>query len=191
MTIMWSAVSFTTYLLHFQLKYLQGSIFINDYYCGLSDTMAVIFGGLIFSRLGLKNTYYFAYAMGLAGGIGILYLELSQIKMISLGLTPAETLLRKAAISAKIPYCVLVAKFGIEIGFLTSYFASFTDDRVFPIEKRATAIGTCKFIARGLTALAPLVNELPDPIPMSIFVVTLGIAFIYNTTLNLPSTKEI
>ena len=79
MTIMWSAVSFTTYLLHFQLKYLQGSIFINDYYCGLSDTMAVIFGGLIYSRLGLKNTYYFAYAMGLAGGIGILYLELTQI----------------------------------------------------------------------------------------------------------------
>lgn len=84
--------------------------------------------------------------------------------------------------------CVFIAKFGIEIGFLSSYFASFTDDRIFPIEKRATAIGICKVVARTLAGTAPMVNELPDPIPMSLFAVTLAVAFIYNMTLNLPKS---
>ena len=84
------------------------------------------------------------------------------------------------------PFLIFVAKFGIEIGVLASLFSSFTDDRIFPIEKRATSIGTCKVLARTFTSFAPLINELPEPIPMSVFVGTLGIAFLYNLTLNLP-----
>ena len=85
---------------------------------------------------------------------------------------------------------IFMAKFGIEIGFMTSYFASFTDTRIFPLEKRATAIGICKFMARGLCGLAPIVNEFPEPIPIGCFASILVIAFAYNISLNLPEVKK-
>lgn len=85
---------------------------------------------------------------------------------------------------------IFMAKFGVEIGFLTSYFASFTDTRIFPIEKRATAIGICKFMARALCGLAPLVNEFPEPIPIGCFASVLAIAFTYNMSLSLPEIKK-
>jgi hypothetical protein len=88
------------------------------------------------------------------------------------------------------PMMIFMAKFGIEIGFLTSYFASFTDTRIFPVEKRATAIGVCKFMARALCGLAPIVNEFPEPIPISCFAGILFIAFAYNMTLSLPELKS-
>jgi hypothetical protein len=88
------------------------------------------------------------------------------------------------------PIMIFMAKFGIEIGFLTSYFASFTDTRIFPIEKRATAIGICKFMARALCGLAPLVNEFPEPIPIGCFSGILAIAFTYNMTMSLPEIKK-
>ena len=75
MTIMWSCVCFCTYLLHFQLKYLQGSIFVNNNYCAISDAIAVMCGGYIYSKFGLKITYYLSYALSLIGGAGIMVLE--------------------------------------------------------------------------------------------------------------------
>jgi hypothetical protein len=75
MTIMWSCVSFCTYLLHFQLKYLQGSIFTNNNYCAISDAIAVMCGGCIYSKFGLKITYYLSYVLSIIGGGGILLLE--------------------------------------------------------------------------------------------------------------------
>lgn len=189
MTIMWSAVSFTTYLLHFQLKYLQGNIFVNSNYCALADSIAVIAGGLIFAKLGLKNTYYVAFSFGLIGGLGILQTEITKLQMNTDGMSQAEIFDKQLQLSSRIPICVFIAKFGIEIGFLSSYFASFTDDRIFPIEKRATAIGLCKVVARGLTGTAPMINELPDPVPMVCFSVALATAFAYNITLNLPKKE--
>ena len=58
------------------------------------------------------------------------------------------------------PVSIVVGKFGIAISFLASYFASFIDDRIFPIEKRATAIGICNICARTLTGFSPIISEL-------------------------------
>lgn len=75
MTIMWSSVSFSTYLLHFQLKYLEGDIFTNNNYCAISDLFAVIWGGYFYNKFGLKITYYLSFGIGIFGGLGVLYLE--------------------------------------------------------------------------------------------------------------------
>jgi hypothetical protein len=72
---MWSTVCFTTYLLHFQLKYLQGNIFTNNNYCAISDFFAVALGGYLFQKLGLKLMYYGSFSLGLIGGVGIYYME--------------------------------------------------------------------------------------------------------------------
>lgn len=62
--------------------------------------------------------------------------------------------------------------------FSNAYQAAFSDQRVFPFAKRATATGICNFIGRGLTIFAPLVAELDTPIPTSILLGISVVAFI-------------
>ena len=62
--------------------------------------------------------------------------------------------------------------------FSNAYQASFSDQRVFPFLKRATATGICNFISRGLTIFAPLAAELDTPIPTSILLGISVVAFI-------------
>ena len=64
-----------------------------------------------------------------------------------------------------IPFFTLTAKIGTHLTFSNAYYASFSDQRVFPILRKATAVGICQFIARGLTIAAPMIAELDKPIP--------------------------
>lgn len=86
------------------------------------------------------------------------------------------------------PICIAIGKFGIAISFLASYFASFIDDRIFPIENRATAIGICNICARSLTGLSPIISEFREPMPMVFFVGSLIIALICNSKINLEDS---
>jgi hypothetical protein len=51
------------------------------------------------------------------------------------------------------------------MSFLNVYQASFGQNIIFPFYKRATAIGICNLVARGITIAAPMVAELPKPYP--------------------------
>ena len=88
------------------------------------------------------------------------------------------------------PWMIFVAKFGTASGFLLSYMASFSDKRIFPIEKRATGVGICNLIGRSLTITAPMINELIEPPPMVFFIIVITCAWMYNFTLNLPEPKR-
>ena len=72
------------------------------------------------------------------------------------------------------------------MAFLGSYYASFIDERIFTNERRTTAIGICNFVARGLTGLSPMINELTEPMPMAFFLFFNFIAFV--NTASFPST---
>ena len=76
-----------------------------------------------------------------------------------------------------IPWFTFLAKVGSTITFGNAYYASFSDNRIFPLMQRATAIGICQFIARGLTVFSPMIAELDDPLPMFIlsFIVLTGL----------------
>jgi hypothetical protein len=58
---------------------------------------------------------------------------------------------------------------------------------LFPDEKRATAIGICQLVARGLTILSPEEAELPAPQPMMIFCGLVSLALI--TTFTFPADQ--
>ena len=186
MAIMWTAVCFSTYLLHFQLKYLRGDIFANNNYSAISDFIAVLSCGVIYNKFGLKATYHAAFVSGLIGALGILYLEQTYgtPSTGSASLTAAELQYRQNMFYSYMPWLCFVAKFGIAMAFLNSYYASFTEENIFPIERRATAIGICNFCARGLTGLAPMVNEMADPIPIVSIICILFIGFINNFILD-------
>merc|ERR1719263_2013236 len=91
---------------------------------------------------------------------------------------------------SRMPWAIFIAKFGTASGFLISYLASFSDNRIFPIEKRATAIGLCNLIARSITITAPIINELEEPEPMFFFIGMISLAWLYNFTFSLPDIKK-
>lgn len=86
------------------------------------------------------------------------------------------------------PIFILLLKMGIIIAFITTTQVSFTDDRIFPSNRRNTSNGTCGMIARSITILAPIVNEwqAPWPILCIFFFSILGIL----TSITFPNDDE-
>jgi hypothetical protein len=86
------------------------------------------------------------------------------------------------------PILILVLKMGIINSFITTTQVSFTDDRIFPSEKRNTSVGTCGMIARSVTIVAPIVNEWAAPWPIVILFIfsILG----YLTSFTFPKEDE-
>lgn len=178
MTIMWSAASCSSYLLNFMNKYLEGTIYQNNYNEQCAALLAVYVGANLYAKLGKKTAFIFAYSLALGGGILIYLLESKSIDVPDILLAQYEGGPIKRyhkAVAFLIPEITFFAKFGVSLAFLCTYQASFSDQTIFPTEKRATAIGTCQFFARGITILAPEIAELPAPRPIMFFC---GIAFI-------------
>jgi len=190
MTINWSTVSFTSYLLHYQLKFLEGSIFVNNNYSAISDFIAIIVGSQMFYHIGVKKGYMISFTSGCIGGSIILYLEYYNKMMRERGLDHQQLDDLNKMFYSRMPWAIFIAKFGTASGFLISYMASFADNRIFPIQKRATAIGFCNLIGRTLTSTTPMINEFEEPLPMYFFIGAMFIAWLYNFTFNLPDFKK-
>ena len=77
-----------------------------------------------------------------------------------------------------IPAVVFFTKIGVNFTFQNAYQASFTENKIFPFTRRATAIGICNFVARGVTVLSSLAAELPKPWPVSLLIAMTTISFI-------------
>ena len=76
------------------------------------------------------------------------------------------------------PAFTMITKFGMGVAMLSCYSACYSDDNIFPADKRATAIGICNIVARSLTIFSSQVNELKPPLPMLTFNTVVGIALI-------------
>jgi len=62
------------------MKYLEGNIFVNFYIFGVAGIIAVILGGLIYTKLGLKFTYILSFNMAIIGCLGMLAVQLKLFK---------------------------------------------------------------------------------------------------------------
>lgn len=76
------------------------------------------------------------------------------------------------------------------MAFLSTYQASFSDKTIFPQAVRATAIGQCQLLARGVTILAPMVSELQKPLPIMFFCGGCLLALIVSLTFQAEPTEE-
>ena len=85
------------------------------------------------------------------------------------------------------PVLTLITKFGIGAAMLSCYQASYSDQNIFPSQKRASAIGICNIIARSITTLAPIINELAPPFPMLTFVALVSLGIITSFSFVTPS----
>lgn len=201
MTVMWSAVSFSTHMLTFMNKFLEGSIFQNCYSEGVAGAIASALGARMYSRLGMRNMYLFSYTLALSGGIVIYLLESERLQLPpwylasfvdgSITKTPK---LRRVAVTRAVDYLVpklsFVSKFGLALAFLATYTASFSNDKIFPPERRTSAIGKCQLIGRTLTVLASEATELPKPQPILCFIILTTIAIIVSTTFEAEDEVE-
>ena len=79
MTVMWTQGSFNSFLLSAQMKYLEGNIFINFYMFGFAGFTAVLIGGYLFSRHGLKFTYILSFTLSILGCVGMFIIEMKMI----------------------------------------------------------------------------------------------------------------
>ena len=181
MTVMWCASSFSSYLLNFMNKYLEGSIYTNNYAESIAGGLACIIGAKAYSKLGIRLSFALAFSLGLFGGILIFLLESERIQapLFVLEMFDGPIKLRKeAALDYLVPKLIFFSKFGIQFAFISTYQSSFGNDRIFPPERRATAIGQCQLIARGLTILAPQVTEMPKPLPIGCFCLMSSLALL-------------
>lgn len=132
MAYMWACCSFSYYMVIFYLKYLPGDIYVNTLASGGTDMIAVVCGGALYSRFGIKKTFTFLFSMSVTGGLLIIFLG--------------------EKVTVLMPLFVTITKFGISGGFVTVYISTVG---VFPTLFCATAIGFCNFFARALTIVAP------------------------------------
>ena len=146
MTYMWGTVSFTYYLISFQLKYLPGDVYNNSMASSGSELLAYILGGILYNKIGIRLAFCFSYLISVVGGVMILFWGTNNPQLM--------------------PIFVTLAKFGISSGFVIVYVSTVD---VFPTLFCATALGFCNFFARVATILAPLIAEKQPPLPMLIF----------------------
>ena len=149
-------------------KYLSGSIYINYYFDGISGLIAYSIGKPLYRYLKIRNAFLISNYITIVGALGIILFEsdiISPYFIDSLGCSPSgypegSAKDRKYHLDRIIPWFTFTAKVGTHITFSSAYYASFSDQRVFPLLKRATAIGICQFVARGLTIFSPMIAEL-------------------------------
>ena len=135
--------------------------------------MSRLCGGLFFFKYGMKLSFILAYTVALIGGIAIYIIQSESIILedryfLGYKITPHKLM----------PCFTMITKFGMGVAMLCCYSACYSDDNIFPADKRATAIGICNIVARSLTIFASQVNELKPPLPMLTFNTIIGIALI-------------
>ena len=72
MVIVWLSTSFCYYLISYQLKYIQGDIYINGLVSGFSEVAAYALSGYLIKKLGLKNTFIFSFTLAFTGMLSLI-----------------------------------------------------------------------------------------------------------------------
>ena len=135
---MWSVCSFTYYLMTYQLKYLEGSIYFNCYFGICSDLLATVTGQIIYKKFGAKLTFMMAYSCSIFAAMNLFLFPNDHVE-----------------------FYVFLTKYGICVAFLATYQVSYNTDM---FQNKPTSIGICNFVARATTIMAPEVNEMSHPL---------------------------
>jgi hypothetical protein len=150
--VVWIASSFNFYLISFQLKYIKGDVFVNTFVSAGSELPAIIIGGLMYQKVGLRFTLCLFFCIALSGSICLLILSDLREDLI--------------------PIFILLAKAGVSGTFNLCYLAN---AQIFPAIFAGTAFGFCNIGAKLATILAPLIAEVDAPTPMIIFTITAAV----------------
>ena len=82
---------------------------------------------------------------------------------------------------------ICLMRFGMSGGSNLCYIGT---PMLFPTLFASTAMGTVNLFARCITATAPYVNELPEPMPMVIYCVVAGLGMVAAFFILNPNVKK-
>lgn len=71
MNIVWSAASFTYYMVGFYIKYIPGDIYTNVIVAGIAEATITMASGFIANRIGTKLTLVSSFAIGGVFGVAL------------------------------------------------------------------------------------------------------------------------
>lgn len=100
LVILWMASSFNFYLINFQMKYIKGNVLVNMMVSALSELPAVILGGLLYQKIGIKITLVCCFTMAIIGSVSLLLNDNDD-------LIPIFILLAKGGVSGTFNICYL------------------------------------------------------------------------------------
>lgn len=155
LAFVWMASAFNYFLINFRMKYFGGNIFVNTSVASTSEIVAYILGGISYQKIGIRFTLITAFAISCLGSIAL-----------NLWGSRNPDLL---------PVMILATRFGVSATFNICYLAN---AQLFPSIFAGTAIGICNIFAKMSTIVAPMLAEVADPVPMTVFAVITGMASI-------------
>ena len=150
-TYLWITVSFNYYLISFYMKYINGSIYLNNFLSALADFLGNLSAGFVITKAGMKRSIFGYYALTGIFGFGLIFTQDNAII---------------------VPICVFVSKFGISSAFNGMYLSS---PMLFPPYLLSTSFAVCNVLARAATIVSPMVAELEGAVPM---VLVLGMSIL-------------
>lgn len=131
MNFLWIVASFDYFLINFQLKYIKGDIFVNTIVSSVSEVIAYLVSGALYSTIGPKISFVSSFALAIVGSIFYVIFGDDHENLI--------------------PLMVLSSKFGISSSFNVVYLAN----NLFPSIYASTTFGIFNIFARLASMLAP------------------------------------
>ena len=150
--VVWSMCTFNNYILTFFIRYFPGNIFENSLCFALSDVFAFMLSGLVLKYTKVVRGYRLAFLISILGAV--LYALF-------------------ASIPSMLPVFVTLSRIGVTMSFNLGYVSV---PKLFPIKVQSTVYAVVNLFAHIIACLAPIIAELPAPIPHISYLSAIGIA---------------
>jgi len=149
LTLIWTSATFNFYMVNLQVKHFPGHTTTNMMVLMGTDIPAAMLAGYLFPRYSAKLLFVIFYIMQSCAGLSILLFT------------------GTGSVTWLFPVLVAIARFGDTSCYAGIWIAH---PRMFPTLFAVTSMGIASFASRGIVILAPMVAEIPYPIPMIVFV---------------------
>ena len=168
MMLTWSALGFSYTLVAFELKYLDGDIFLNSYTVGLAETVARLLAGVILLRYGIKPLFAGAFSISVVGSITLVYMG-------------------GAGGSLATSFNIMMTKFGVGMGWVAAFLSAI---EIFPSELTGLVFGICNVCNKLVSLTAPMVAEMEPPTPLAMVAIVCTAATLLSQKFNLNANKH-
>ena len=134
------------------MKYFPGNIFENSICFAVSDLLAFTLSGLVIKYTSVPRGYRLAFLISsCGGGLYILF----------------------QSVSALIPVFLCLSRIGVTMAFNMGYISV---PRLFPIKFQSTVYAVVNLFAHLIACFAPIVAEIPTPVPFIAYLAAIGIS---------------
>jgi len=144
MSTIWLATSFGFFLILSLINTFE-KVYLSALTSSFSEVCGYTISGLVYEKIGIKQSFLIAFAISAFGGILILTWGLQNQS------------------STGFFIMFLLTKFGITCSFNLCFVAN---QFFFPTLFAATAIGACNFLARFASAFSYPISAMDEPTPM-------------------------